>query len=175
MDSKTETTFAPGCFGSALAFSQDDEVCKACPFHGDCETRSVTALASLQSMFGVASKPRRRKSEAMSQKAEEIFNALGQSADEIRKAVMSGRNPFSLRRGFLGDVVSVLLSHPNVTRAFLTQVLEARRAVRTSVADVYARQAIQILRHCDVITVAGDTIQLRQERDSALFSAAACK
>lgn len=162
MDKTDKTPFAPGCYGSALAFSADDDICRACPFNAACETRHLTAMAQLRRALHVTTTTRRRASDKMSVMAEQIFNELGLSAGHIRKSMQAGRNPFSMR-DFLGDVVAVLINSESTNRAFLAQVLERRRAVRPSVADKQARQAIQILTHCEAIEITDGAISICRE------------
>lgn len=157
-----KSPFAPGCFGSALAFSAKDDLCQDCPFFSECSAKSALALEELQAYFEIPTGPAKRKSDTMSVKAQEIFEGLGKTADEIRRALMGGTNPFSMRKGFMGDVCFVLLNQPQVTRAFLTEMLQARREIKPSVADMYVRQSIQILRHCEAVAVDGDVFSLRQ-------------
>lgn len=162
MDMTDKTPFAPGCYGSALAFSEEDDICRNCPFNTACAARHVTAMASLRRALHVTHTTKRRTSDKMSVAAEQIFNELGQSATSIRKAITAGKNPFSMR-DFLGDVVAVLLHSESANRAFLAQVLERRRVVRPSVADKQARQAIQILVHCEAIEIVDGAISICRE------------
>lgn len=159
MDTTSETHFAPGCFGSALTYADDDH-CRACAFSAQCSVKSKRALDELRSRLNITVKERRRSSNEMSRKAQEIFEKLGKSAGEIRATLMAGENPFPIKRGFMGDVCFVLLNSPQVTRAFLAQVIEYRCKVNASVAAIYARQAIQILRHCGAITEQEDGISV---------------
>lgn len=162
MDMTDKTAFAPGCYGSALAFTAEDDICRTCPFRVTCEPRHLTAMAQLREMLHVTTSTKRRASSTMSVAAEQIFEGLGKSASDIRKQVLAGRNPFSMR-DFLGDVVAVLLNSESVNRAFLAQVLERRRAIKPSVADKQVRQAIQILTHCGVIETTDGVISLCRE------------
>ena len=52
----TVPDFAPGCFGSALAFKADDAVCEGCIFKAQCQPVHLEALASLRARLGIKTK-----------------------------------------------------------------------------------------------------------------------
>lgn len=156
-----KTAFAPGCFGSPLAFGSSDEVCVRCPFYGECGARKADAMQALRDLMSVTVAPKARTpSDQMSVAARKVFDKLGQTAEEILSAILEGRNPFNKRKGFLWDACQTLGGEAFVTRALLAETLAYRLGIQESVADLYARQAVQILRHCGAVTVKEDRISL---------------
>lgn len=157
-----KNAFAPGCFGSALTWRENDEVCKSCPYTRDCEARSRVALEQLRELCGVQVAPQRRANGALSKRAEAVLDKLDMTTAEIRGAIQAGRNPFPKQSGFLREICAALMIQP-ANRAFLTMILQRRMEITETVADVYTRLALQILNHCEAITTEGDAVSLLKE------------
>lgn len=151
--------YAPGCFGSALSFG-DDAICRACPYAKECEPIHLRAKAQLRELFGVTVKVPTRKTGDLPVKVKRIFDELGKTSEEVREALLGGKNPYKMTEGFVGIVCQVLLSRPSPTRALCAQALSQFRGLNEETAKTYTRYALQILSYCDAISIEGDTIKL---------------
>lgn len=149
--------YAPGCFGFSVY--SEDAVCGACPYAGACAPLAQRKLTQLRDHYGFQTKPTRQVGE-LPVKVKKIFEELGKSADEVRIAMQSGVNPYTLRAGFIGIACQVVLKRKSTTREFIAAVMVAHRKYNEATADVYARHAIQILKHCGVITTDGNKVEL---------------
>jgi hypothetical protein len=149
--------YAPGCFGFA-AYSED-AVCTTCPYVADCAPLAQRKLVQLRSTYGFEVKPSRQVGE-LALKVRKIFDDLGKTVDEVRRAMQEGMNPYSIRAGFVGLACYVLLKRKVTTREAIITVLMAHRDYNLATAEVYARHAIQILVYCGVAKADGNKVEL---------------
>jgi hypothetical protein len=150
--------YAPGCFGSS-SYAEDD-CCRACTWRVECEPLHQRRMQQLRNFLGVETKKPSRPSGSLPAKVKKIFDDLGKTEEEIRASMRAGMNPFSVRAGFVGIAAHLVLNFDTLTRPKLAALLKAARNYNTETADVYARHAIQILLHCKVVEMDGDTIRL---------------
>lgn len=151
--------YAPGCFGLPAGFAED-EICGSCEFAANCKVIHLRALNQLRVFCGVEIKHPTRARGELPAKVKKIFEELGKTADEVRDAMQSGQNPYSVKAGFVSIACHVLLQCRETNRKTLAAVMSAHRKYNEGTADVYARHSIQILKHCGVITVDGEKITL---------------
>lgn len=117
-------------------------------------------MEQLRNFLGVTVKKPSRQAGSLPAKVQKIFEELGKTEEEVRLAMQAGVNPFSVREGFVGIVAHMLLHFSETTRQTIKTVLMARRGYNEATADVYARHSIQILTHCKVAELSGETIRL---------------
>lgn len=150
--------YAPGCFGSSNY--ADDDCCRSCPFKTQCAPLHERRMEQLRDFLGIKVKKPTRQAGSLPAKVQKIFEELGKTEEEVRRAMLSGINPYSVREGFVGIVAHLVLHLGQTTRQRAKEVLMARRGYNEATADVYARHSIQILAHCKVLEVNGDEIRL---------------
>lgn len=148
---------APGCFGSAFSYGED-EICCSCVFAAQCFPMHQVALEELQNMYGVKA-PTRKKSE-IAVKSLKIFESLGKTQGEVREAMMAGVNPYDKNSSTTGLVCQLLLNAKELTRSIMEKVVARRQNINETTASVYVRQALQILTYCDAVEIDGKVIRL---------------
>jgi hypothetical protein len=67
--------FAPGCFGSALAFDLDDPTCQTCVFASQCQPVHVQSVATLEATFAQHGDPAVEAKEKRNQKERSSYAA----------------------------------------------------------------------------------------------------
>jgi hypothetical protein len=60
--------FAPGCFGSAVSFNLEDQICQECVFAGQCEPVHIESIATLEAAFAKHGNPAVKAKEKRNQK-----------------------------------------------------------------------------------------------------------
>jgi len=156
--------FAPGCFGSALAFQPDNTICQACPFNSQCQPLHEQNLAALRQRFGI--QPTRRgpklkpaasptddpASMVLPVKVRRLIEKLDISDLRITEKIKQGINPFEGRSPFMQVACHLLmrLGRP-LPRPLLAQALVQKLGWQKNTADAHARMAFQALAHIGVI------------------------
>lgn len=151
--------YAPGCFGEAATY-RDDEICRACSYNAACALAHARVLKQLREFHGFDVKEPTRQVGSLPVKVKKIFDELGKSAEEVRSEMQAGVNPYSIQASFVGIACHILLTCRETTRETLASVLRKYRGYNDATADVYARHSIQILKHCGVVSVDGEKINL---------------
>jgi hypothetical protein len=149
----TDVTYAPGCFGSALTYAEDD-ICAACSFREPCKPVHEKALAALHQSLGIV-----KKEFVLPDKVQKVFDELGISKESIRETLLGGVNPFQMSKGYMGIVCHVLLKRP-ASRSLLAQVIERHRGIAPKTAETYARYAVTILAYCSIVHKDGDLFSI---------------
>lgn len=149
--------YAPGCYGKAYCYSED-ETCGACPYSTECKALQFQAKEQLRQFYGVQAPT--RKPVGLPVKVSKLFKELGKTEEEVRDAMLSGKNPYPPNESAVGVVAHCVLSAWSVSRSNVVGVVAKARNLNLETATIYTRYAIQILAHCGAITVDKDKIHL---------------
>lgn len=160
--------FAPGCFGSALAFQGSNAVCRACSFKTECQTMHETNLAALRTRFGIDAKrgPKVRLARPskeitgetsgleLPRKTRELVEWLDKSNLNVIEKMRAGINPFDGKtRGFMRAVAHVLMNVDQpVARPTLVAAFMKKFNWTEGTAAAHVRMAYQALGHIGAIT-----------------------
>jgi len=160
-------SFAPGCFGSALAFQTDSTICRNCPFAAQCQPLHEENLLALRDRFGI--KPTRRGPKlkpaivpmtdadpalmVLPVKVRRLIEKLDVSNLRITENLSKGINPFEGKVPFLQIACHLLLrlGRP-LPRPLLAQAFVQKLGWQQNTADAHARMAFQALAHIGAIT-----------------------
>lgn len=159
-----ETKLKPGCFGSAIYFS-DDAVCSACPFALDCEQKHIQAKRALQDHFGIKIDARKSVNgkKKMTKKSVELLDRLSADSDRITKALKQGKNPFDRSHRFLQVICHILINRPTVTRMMLCEALEQVLHHKHETAQSQVRISLEVFDALGLIERSGDRYGLNRE------------
>lgn len=157
--------FAPGCFGSALAYQEDHQFCKSCKFAEQCKPLHERNLAILRQRCNVRDKPKRFEiaktteenpypsATILTDKIQAYIDRIENSGIRITEAFAKGENPFkpsSLK--FLHVAAHILLRLKQPLRPeILAQAYMGHLKCSQNTADFYARTAFQIFRHVGAV------------------------
>lgn len=166
--------FAPGCFGSAIAFKEEDVICRGCSLVEQCRPAHLHAKALLQERLGIspAERPAPKKAASpapvdpttltLPQKTRELLDRLDRGHYAINEKLGCGENPFSDAMPFMRVACHVLLhiSRP-VNRELLAAAFVKKLGWQQNTADAHARLAIQALTHVGAVENRDGLIMLR--------------
>lgn len=174
--------FAPGCFGSALAFKEDDSVCMGCVFKAECQPIHLEARAALRARLGIklpeeikAARPAKPKVEFLDQseaalalpvKVQELVDKLDRGGYDVVNKLQAGENPFGASLKFMKVAAHLLLGFAKANRPLDAEVLTTA-FVKTlgwqeSTAQAHTRMAIQALTHIGAVDNLQGKIVLRR-------------
>lgn len=168
--------FAPGCFGSSIAFDVDD-VCRNCPFFEQCEKASLTVKNELRSKYGIHVPKKKQKivvdangdtSLVLPKKTQNLLKRLDVSVDDICGSIRNNINPFESK----GPKYLSLLCHllirtkkpinsDQLVAAFMTKF-----SWKEDTAKVHARIAAQALEHVGAIRRVDGVITLKGNQEN---------
>jgi len=148
-------TFAPGCFGSALAFDEAAPVCTVCRFAAECRPMHEANLAALRQRLGVdmgrvRAKVKEDKHETglvISKQAQKIVDDLDASNLRVTEKLARGENPFGNDRMMLKLAAHILLKCGYVEREALSYALQTRMEWAPSTASLRAINIMQAFTH----------------------------
>ena len=156
--------FAPGCYGSALAFDIEQSVCRRCAFATSCQTLHQENLAALRARFGIVAKPKpaapppeadkiNPATMMLPKKVREHIERIERAGIKITDKLRAGENPFPTSGfAFLRVACHLLLNLPKpVDQKLLTFALEAKLNWRHDLANAHARMALQVLTHVGAV------------------------
>lgn len=156
--------FAPGCFGSALAFQEESPTCTACQFAMQCKPLHEANLVKLHG--DVVAKIQRRfemgevtaadpnpGALSLPKKVQDEVDRLDQLNLSIRDNLNKGVNPFSAKFKKYLYVASHLFMKMEVPlrQEALCAAFVGRLGYDRVTARSMSRQAIQVFRHMGVI------------------------
>lgn len=151
--SHPEVAHAPGCFGSALAFKEEDPQCQSCMFASDCKPRSQARLAALRAQYGIAEpKPKVARPAikiasgetlTVPVKVAELIGRIERAGVSVTEAFAQGRNPFVSTPLFLRLFSHLLLRLPSVTRPMLTTAFQTKLEWTPQTAASHTSLAVQ--------------------------------
>lgn len=108
------TNFAPGCFGSALAFRSQDLVCRQCPLNERCGLISEQNMAALRAKYSLKEK----KLPPLEEKVKKVVTALRKANLNIRANVVEGKNPFTVAQPALFYATQLMMAVHKAKRPF---------------------------------------------------------
>ena len=188
----TIPAFAPGCFGSALAYSECDAVCSVCPFKTKCEPAHLATKAELRERYGIKTSAevaiekrekrvadeRKRKAERdawiaaqekrerfetiMSEKARNLIDRLNNGNFDIVGSLRRGENPFANSYAYLRLTAHLLLRMKRVPRETLVAAYAKKLNLKDSVAEAYAYLAVTALEHVGAIRSIDGVITIKE-------------
>ena len=175
--------YAPGCFGSAVAFKKDDTVCRGCKFASLCEPAHLEAQRVLRERYGIkttqeglAEQRQQREAEkqqreairpaemlVLPRKTQELIDRLDRGNYDVKGKFSRGENPFGASMKFMQIVGHLLLNLKNarIDRALIATAFVKKLEWQQGTADAHARMAIQALEHIGAITNNDGIISLR--------------
>jgi hypothetical protein len=151
----TETSFKPGCFGSPLAHGSA-HVCGACPWKQACKPEAEARAIRLKTLYGlvVPTNPPRTKRppqapvippiQGLPAKGIEVLKVWAQRGIDLKRAVMTGTNPFEGSDSFMRIVLSLLL-HGGFTRESLQTALASGMSWSAKQARAHMDFAVRVL------------------------------
>lgn len=160
----TIPAFAPGCFGSALAFQATTPTCLACEFAAQCKPLHEI---NFKRLHGDVVLSKRRKFEmdestpenpnpgalSLPKKVQEEVDRIDELGLNIRDSLNLGKNPFSASFKKYLYVASHLLMKMQqpLRQEVLCAAYIGRLGYDKISAQALSRQAIQIFRHTGVV------------------------
>lgn len=168
--------YAPGCFGSAIAFKESDLICSNCSFAEQCKPVHERNVALLRQKFGIpepkkqtAPRPEPAPDESrmkLPRKVQDLLDRLDRGDYDVVGSLRAGRNPFGAALPHLAIACHVLLRAAQlgktVQRDTLTTAMETKLKVKREAASGYARIAICALEHVGAIDNIDGTISIRR-------------
>jgi hypothetical protein len=163
--------FAPGCFGSALAFNASDSICRNCVFSKECEPTHKRAKEELRNYFGIkVREPKKPLADVcanspettLPKKTQALFDRINSANYDIVGKLRSGVNPFGESMKFMAVACQLLLKVQNVKQSTITAGCVYKLGCQEDTAEAYARTAIQILSHVGAIDSNDGIISIRK-------------
>ncbi|TDW20531.1 hypothetical protein EV128_125161 [Rhizobium azibense] len=169
-------SFAPGCFGSALAYEETAPVCAVCKFAEACKPLHLTNLEILRERVGVKGKgnkdaknPLVEKPTAgpaemtVPKKVMALVEKLDSSNLRVTENFAKGVNPFAASSNFLKIAGHLLLKLKQpLDRQTLAYAYTTKLGWTEGTADSHARMAIQALTHIGAVNNIDGAIVLRR-------------
>lgn len=167
--------FAPGCFGSALAFNQDNAICKACIFADKCQPLHEENLGRLRAHFGIVPKAEKKPKKemvssiglAVSEKTRQLIDKLDRGSFNVIENLRKGVNPFdrSMPSMMLATHLLIGLNRMNksLTRPMLAAKYVSALGLKENTADAYARMNIEALIHIGAVENVDGAIRIRRQ------------
>lgn len=171
---------APGCFGSALTYREDQTECQACPFAQACAPKSALAMTELRARLGIPepekpmqrAEPKKRQprvsahflTQSLPQKVLELIERVERDGIDIG-ALARGHNPFVNQRPvFLRLACHVMLAMPQgVTRRQMIHAYRKKFGWTEGTASALTTQTFQTLKAFGaVVEVDGKFIARRE-------------
>lgn len=163
--------FAPGCFGSALAFNGDDMICRTCMFCSQCEPVHDLAKAQLRKHFGIDIKEPKKKhfvtedgtvEVVIPKRTQIIIDRINNANFDIVGNLQRGVNPFIGSMKFLAVACHLLLRMPALKQENIVAGCVYALKCQTNTAEAYARVAIQVLTHVGAIETNDGVISIKR-------------
>jgi len=174
--------FAPGCFGSALAFKSEDVVCSNCPFAAACEPAHLEARRLLRERYGLQTTQEVVRAEISARKAEkeersraldpsaltlpkktqELIQRLDRGQYDVVGKLQRGENPFGSAIPFMRVLCHLLLKGFQLRQDTLTTAFAKQFNWQSGTAAAHARMAIQALEHVGAVENRDGIISIRR-------------
>jgi len=164
-------SFSPGCFGSALAYKDNDSVCGSCIFSAECRPLHFANKQALQERFGLTPARPARTAPAsvenavpLPKKVRELLQRISKSGIQVSERLARGENPFDgTAMNYMKVVCHLLLRYPGpLDRELIATAFTTKLAWRPDTAEAHARMAIQALTHLGVVNNQEGSIVLRR-------------
>ncbi|RWB95666.1 MAG: hypothetical protein EOQ56_28365 [Mesorhizobium sp.] len=165
----TIPSFAPGCFGSALAYQEEHPVCSSCVFRELCAPVHALNLKTLRERLKIpeAYVVKERKPDdaqpglSLPKKVRELVERIDKANLHAVERLQAGDNPFKGFSAFLQIAAHMLLkrsiNQEELTKAYLQTTKMGRDA-----AVAHARMALQALTHIGAIDMLDGIATLRR-------------
>ncbi|OCP22016.1 MULTISPECIES: hypothetical protein [unclassified Ensifer] len=168
--------FAPGCFGSALAFDDQAPVCSVCKFAESCRPLHEHNLQILRDRVGVKGKGSKKAKNPLvdrppadpakltvPKKVQELVDKLDKSNLRVTESFTKGVNPFASSSSFLKIAGHLLLKlRQPLDRQTLAYAFTSKLGWTEGTADSHARMTIQALTHIGAVVNIDGLISLRR-------------
>lgn len=169
--------FAPGCFGSALAFQESHPLCASCQFVTDCKPLHEVNLAHLKkechiqdrrsfTMNSPSAGNPNPGARVLTKKVREYLDKIEKAGIRITEGLSQGVNPFDPKvMSFMHVAAHLLLrlKEPVQSRT-LALAFTRRFNCGESTAEAYVRITTQILRHVGAVDVMDGGMILRRSK-----------
>lgn len=169
--------FAPGCFGSALAYKDNESICRGCTFNVECRPLHLENKARLQALAGI--KPPKVKPVELAPsapidpttmnlptKVRELLERIDRNNLNIVGHLRRGENPFVDTMPFMRIACHLLLRCPanmRLDRQLLSSAFVKKLNWQQGTAEAHARLAVQALVHVGAIDLVDGVISLRKQ------------
>lgn len=165
--------FAPGCFGSALAYEETTPVCQVCKFATECRPMHQRNLTALQTALRIPARktmaPKRIASPnsggmTLPVKVQGLVDKFDRSDLRITEHFAKGENPFQQSgMNFLKIVGHMLIKAARpLTRQDFSMAFQMKLNWSAGTADSHARMAIQALQHIGAVDLVDGAIAIRK-------------
>lgn len=159
--------FAPGCFGSALAFKSADQICRQCVFRSKCEPEHQKSLTALREKYGIKVKNKTGSLEeddlyiGLTRKTAEIVERLKKMDIDFTSIFNSGKNPFAGRNLMPFEFITQMaLSRPErpITQRELAIFFAQKLSWAPKTASAQARIISKALEYFKIVRCEGDQV-----------------
>jgi hypothetical protein len=169
-------SFAPGCFGSALAFEETAPVCAVCKFAETCRPLHFANLEILRERVGVTGKGSKKAKNPLAEKPAAhpaeltvpkkvmaLVEKLDSSNLRVTENFAKGVNPFAGSSSFLKIAGHLLLKmRQPLDRHTLAYAFTTKLGWTEGTADSHTRMTIQALTHIGAVDNIDGLITLRR-------------
>ncbi|MFA9261821.1 MAG: hypothetical protein ACEQSB_00475 [Undibacterium sp.] len=167
-------SFAPGCFGSALAYGEKIPVCRGCIFAASCQPLHEKNLAKLREHFGITIKQQTKIADkrkiaseggilSMSLKVQGLLARIDESKIKVTESLKAGVNPFVGSFPFLQIACHLLLRlEEPISQNTLTTALMTKMKWQQDTAKAHTRMAFQALMFIGAVDHSNGSITLRK-------------
>ncbi|WP_276122599.1 hypothetical protein [Pararhizobium qamdonense] len=169
--------FAPGCYGSALAFEETAPVCAVCKFAETCRPLHLSNLQILRERVGVKGKGSKTAKNPLAsekppaspaeltvpKKVQALVEKLDSSNLCVTENFAKGVNPFTASANFLRIAGHLLLKlNKPLDRQTLAYAFTAKLGWTEGTADSHARMTLQALTHIGAVNSIDGAVTLRR-------------
>jgi len=170
--------YAPGCFGSAIAFQKAELTCKSCSFMGNCGPVALHNAQLLRAKFGIAEpafKPVLKAPEVVEdrpafrlpQRVQNLLDKLDNGNFDVVGKLQRGENPFDKTMPTLRVACHLLLRLKRpIDRETLTMAYVSHLKLQPETARIYARVAIYALTHVGAVISNDGLISLKENANA---------
>jgi DNA-directed RNA polymerase specialized sigma24 family protein len=172
---KPEILGAPGCYGSALTYSENHIECKSCEFASSCSVLSLDRRNKLRESLGIKIKSEKKKTPQAVVSAPrpaltmttpksvlDIVERINKSKIRVGELLRSGVNPFPSDPKFLAVACLMLIKLGTVTRPLIAKGIERKLGVSEKMASSLALAAIMTLKEIGVIDESNGNYTIRR-------------
>jgi len=169
--------FAPGCFGSVIAFSASDAICKNCPFAEKCKPAHEQRRQKLRAAYGIEAPSRKSRKQtvdaimgesvmSLPPKTQTLLEKLDKSTLDVCGKLQRRVNPFA-RHGpkYLHLLCHLLLSVEGaISNDYLVASFMQKFNWKQDTAKAHVRIACQALEHVGAIRCVDGVVRLKQRK-----------
>jgi hypothetical protein len=176
------------CFGSAIAYSADADICKACEFREQCAPLAAERLIAFQAKYAIEKAPKNTRGPITKAKLTRPAPAVPAASAatvahmltvevpvkvlahierirnkgiDVAAALTAGINPFPAKPAFLHIACQLLLDHGPIDRTTLRTCFMESLNWTYGTANAHVGQVFSLLPALDAATEANGRLQLR--------------